>query len=252
MRRLLVPIRWDGASDGLRLKVAGAYLAAARTEVHRDRTEAALASFAEARRWAGPRPAPESELGIDSLILEQAFSAAARNDPRTMRLFLAQIPAAGAPVGLRRRMAEVYREARTSAARVRRPEADQRVLTQLVEQYPRNAGLRNDRGVAYALLGRRDEAAEEFQTAIRLDPTLPSPYLSLGTLYSASGQGKAAAGIYREAMRHACPKIPPEVCEFMGGEPARQPCFERDVEVCRLLGDEIKRLRLGHDTSPTP
>jgi tetratricopeptide (TPR) repeat protein len=117
-----------------------------------------------------------------------------------------------------------------------------RILDRLVRGEPSDAKLRNDRGVVYALLGRRREAADEFAAALRLDPALASAYLSLGSLQAGLGRPREAARLYETALRKACPRLDAELCRLLA-EPGPQTCFTRDQRVCGLIAQELDRLR---------
>ena len=63
-----------------------------------------------------------------------------------------------------------------------RPAAALRQLTLAEQKNPRDARVRNFRGIVLAQMGREDEAASEYQEAIRLDPKLTDAYRNLGHL----------------------------------------------------------------------
>ena len=54
------------------------------------------------------------------------------------------------------------------------------------------AGTHDNRGVLLDLLGFSEKAAEDFNTAIALDPTLGDPYVNLGSMLIKKGQYQAA------------------------------------------------------------
>lgn len=54
------------------------------------------------------------------------------------------------------------------------------------------AGTHDNRGVVLDLLGHTDKAAEDFNTAISLDPTLGDPYVNLGAMLIKKGQYEQA------------------------------------------------------------
>jgi tetratricopeptide (TPR) repeat protein len=113
------------------------------------------------------------------------------------------------------------------------------LLDSLVAAAPHDARLRNDRGVAYALMGRAREAKAEFSLALRLDPALASAYLSLASLASDRAE---AARLYEAALREACPKLEPELCLLLDA-PGPGFCFTREQKVCALIAGELDRLR---------
>jgi tetratricopeptide (TPR) repeat protein len=63
-----------------------------------------------------------------------------------------------------------------------RPAEALRALTAAEQENPRDAAIRNFRGIALAQLGRRDDAAGEYREAIRLDPQMVDAYRNLGYL----------------------------------------------------------------------
>ncbi|HWU55872.1 MAG TPA: tetratricopeptide repeat protein, partial [Rhizomicrobium sp.] len=54
------------------------------------------------------------------------------------------------------------------------------------------AGTYDNRGVINDLLGRTEKAADDFNMAIELDPTLGDPYVNLGAMLIKKGQHEAA------------------------------------------------------------
>jgi len=63
-----------------------------------------------------------------------------------------------------------------------RPAEALAVLTAAEQENPRDAAIRNFRGIALAQLGRGDEAARDYREAIRLDPQMADAYRNLGHL----------------------------------------------------------------------
>ena len=63
-----------------------------------------------------------------------------------------------------------------------RPAEALRALTAAEQENPRDAPIRNFRGIALAQLGRGEDAAEEYREAIRLDPQMVDAYRNLGHL----------------------------------------------------------------------
>jgi len=127
-----------------------------------------------------------------------------------------------------------------------------RLLDRLVRSEPSDAKLRNDRGVVYALLGRRREARADFAAALRLEPALASAYLSLGSLVTGRDGPRQAARLYEAALREACPRLEPELCRLLD-EPGAQACFTHEPRICGLIMQELDRLqaRLPHDRQGT-
>ena len=117
-----------------------------------------------------------------------------------------------------------------------------RLYDGLVRAEPSNAKLRNDRGVVYALLGRRREAREDLETALRLDPALASAYLSLGSLVAGPDRDRELSRLYGSALRQACPRLEPELCSLLD-EPGPEACFIREPRVCGLIQRESDRLQ---------
>lgn len=65
---------------------------------------------------------------------------------------------------------------------------------------PYAAAIRTNLGLAEAAAGNRDQAEDEFRTAIRLDPQRVSSYLSLGTLLEGEGRSGEAAALYQQSL----------------------------------------------------
>jgi tetratricopeptide (TPR) repeat protein len=70
-----------------------------------------------------------------------------------------------------------------------------------VRRRPGDGRWRSDRGVVEALSGRGDDAAADWKAALALDPDLPAPYLSLGSLAASRGRRGEAAALYERALR---------------------------------------------------
>ncbi|MDD5628480.1 MAG: hypothetical protein PHU21_05420 [Elusimicrobia bacterium] len=117
-----------------------------------------------------------------------------------------------------------------------------RLLDRLLRVDPADAKLRSDRGVVYALLGRRREARDDFAAALRLDPALAGAYLSLASLTAGRGEEQQAVRLYETALREACPRLEPELCRLLD-EPGSQACFAREPRVCGLIAQELARLQ---------
>lgn len=69
-----------------------------------------------------------------------------------------------------------------TALKQNHPAAALEQLTLAEQENPRDARVRNFRGIALAQMGRADEAAWEYREAIRLDPKLTDAYRNLGHL----------------------------------------------------------------------
>jgi len=72
-------------------------------------------------------------------------------------------------------------------------------LTAAEKENPRDAAIRNFRGIALAQLGRGDDAAKEYREAIRLNPQMVDAYRNLGHLEWTERHPDAA----REALKKA-------------------------------------------------
>jgi tetratricopeptide (TPR) repeat protein len=75
------------------------------------------------------------------------------------------------------------------------------VLTAGIQQIPGNYKLLLNRGVVYSLQGNPRKAQTDYESAIALAPTEPSPYLGLGICFMDQNQYSAAAGILRGAIQ---------------------------------------------------
>lgn len=73
-------------------------------------------------------------------------------------------------------------------------------LTAAERENPQDAAIRNFRGIALDQLGRRDEAAEEYREAIRLDPQRVEAYRNLGHLEWIEGHADAARAALERAL----------------------------------------------------
>ncbi|HXT01667.1 MAG TPA: tetratricopeptide repeat protein, partial [Elusimicrobiota bacterium] len=74
------------------------------------------------------------------------------------------------------------------------------VADRRVRARPADAEWRSDRGLLRAMRGDRDGAIADWKTALRLDPDLSAPYLSLGSLYASLGRRAEALELYRTAL----------------------------------------------------
>jgi tetratricopeptide (TPR) repeat protein len=74
------------------------------------------------------------------------------------------------------------------------------VFTAAERQNPRDASIRNFRGIALAQLGRSDDAAGEYREAIRLDPQMVEAYRNLGHLEWSQGHLDPARAALRKAL----------------------------------------------------
>lgn len=83
-----------------------------------------------------------------------------------------------------------------------------RTYNQLLVKFPKSANapkinqnlaiLYAQLGFLYAKQGKSDEAISELKDAIKLNPTLDSPWLTLASVYQASGRIDDAIGVYEE------------------------------------------------------
>ncbi|OGR49495.1 MAG: hypothetical protein A2X40_11235 [Elusimicrobia bacterium GWC2_65_9] len=77
------------------------------------------------------------------------------------------------------------------------------ILDRLVRRQPRCARWRSDRGVVRFLSGRKNDAAEDWIKAIDLDPRFEQAYQSLGMFYAMSGRRQEALEVYNKALKQA-------------------------------------------------
>ena len=87
---------------------------------------------------------------------------------------LSRVPGAAQTLSL-------YQQGLIALQQNRAPEALD-ALTAAEKENPRNAAIRNFRGIALAQLGRGDDAAREYREAIRLNPQMVDAYRNLGHL----------------------------------------------------------------------
>jgi tetratricopeptide (TPR) repeat protein len=64
------------------------------------------------------------------------------------------------------------------------------------------AQLYSDRGEVFKLMGKRGEAAKDFDQAISINPRIVKPYLQLADLYVADKSAKRALETVTEGLRH--------------------------------------------------
>ena len=64
---------------------------------------------------------------------------------------------------------------------------------------PRNAGLFNERGLVYYLMGRYDDAMAQYEESFKLDQQFDQTYLLVGDIYLARQDYEGAAAAYRRA-----------------------------------------------------
>ena len=69
-----------------------------------------------------------------------------------------------------------------------------------IESDPNSAGAYSNLGVAYRDIGKNDEALEAFKKAIEADPALAEGYNNLGVLYDNSGEKDKAIAAYKKAI----------------------------------------------------
>lgn len=74
------------------------------------------------------------------------------------------------------------------------------LLDGLVRAHPGDARSLSNRGVAKAMLGRKEEAEKDLRSAVALDRRLLQSSLSLGVLYAGSGRRDLARAVYDEAL----------------------------------------------------
>jgi tetratricopeptide (TPR) repeat protein len=81
-----------------------------------------------------------------------------------------------------------------------RPSDALAALTAAEGQNPRDAAIRNFRGIALAQLGRNDEARSEYREAIQLNPRLTDACRNLGHLEWTDGHAEAARSALKKAL----------------------------------------------------
>lgn len=160
--------------------------------------------------------------GDAELALEYAQTLAACGQRKAALAYLKGARRPGLEAGLAGRMAVLYQQMKEYGGALS-------LLDQLILAQPAQARWRNDRGVVEMLLGRRDEAAEDFLAAIDLDPGFLPAYLSLGALYRSVGRFLEAGRLYEQALS--------------------QPAAREGAELRRLIENERKSLR--EDEAPT-
>lgn len=84
-----------------------------------------------------------------------------------------------------------------------RPEEAEPVLRRLIELHPENAWARRERALHLARLRRIEEAFEEANTALRIEPAHTSTYAVRARLYEAAGKRAMAQASCRQAIRLA-------------------------------------------------
>ncbi len=82
-----------------------------------------------------------------------------------------------------------------------RPAEALTALTAAERENPRDAAIRNFRGIALAQLGRSDEAAGEYREAIRLAPQMVDAYRNLGHLEWTERQPEPARAALKKALK---------------------------------------------------
>lgn len=73
---------------------------------------------------------------------------------------------------------------------------------ELVKQHPNDGALRASFGGALGVLGRLDEALQQLNRAIELEPLNPEPYHNRAVVYERQGHREAAIKEYRTALRY--------------------------------------------------
>lgn len=126
------------------------------------------------------------------LELDLAEAALAAGDKKSAASHLARVRDAGLVEPEARRLVLMYQELGEYAAALE-------VVKRRILSRPQDSQWRNDSGVLHALLGRRDEAVADWNSAIALNPDSLTPYLSLGSLYSSLHRRKEALDLYQRA-----------------------------------------------------
>jgi len=91
-----------------------------------------------------------------------------------------------------------------------------------VRARPSDGEWRSDRGLLRAVRGDREGAVSDWKAALRLDPDLSAPYLSLGSLDASLGRRAEALALYRRALS--------------------RPALLRNAEAARLIRAESEKL----------
>lgn len=76
-----------------------------------------------------------------------------------------------------------------------------RLLRNLVAARPKDAGLRHDLGLCEFLAGSPERALPHLEAAVALEPRLLPPILNLGYVYSSRGRRSEALELYEAALR---------------------------------------------------
>lgn len=134
----------------------------------------------------------------NGLELDQAEAALAAGDKTSAAAHLARVRDASLVEPEARRLVLLHQDLGEYSAALE-------VVKRRVIARPGDARWRNDSGVLHSLLGKRDEAVADWSSAISLSPDYLTPYLSLGSLYSALNRREEALDVYQRAAsrRHA-------------------------------------------------
>ncbi|HXT01838.1 MAG TPA: tetratricopeptide repeat protein [Elusimicrobiota bacterium] len=139
-----------------------------------------------AERLLGPGAGPAAWLA-------RAEVSAALGDREEARAAADRARAGVLDEGELRRLSYVYQEAGRNALALDVANARVRAL-------PGDARWRNDRGVLRGLRGDLDGAADDFKSAISLDPGLLEAYFSLGSLQASRGRREEALATFAAAL----------------------------------------------------
>ncbi|MDD5304402.1 MAG: hypothetical protein PHS14_14995 [Elusimicrobia bacterium] len=133
-------------------------------------------------------------MGDDAgLELDRAEDALASGDRMSALAHLARVRDSSLVEAEARRLILLYQGLREYAGALE-------VVKRRILARPGDAQWRNDSGVLHALLGEREEAVSDWNSAIALDPDSLAPYLSLGSLYASVNRRKEALDVYQRAV----------------------------------------------------
>lgn len=134
----------------------------------------------------------------DGIWLDEAESAAASGDRASALARLARVRESRLVEDEARRLVLLYQGLREYARALE-------VVRRRILVHPDSAQWRNDSGVLHSLLGERDRAVSDWNSAIALDPDRLGPYLCLGSLYASLNRREEALSLYEKALarRHS-------------------------------------------------
>jgi tetratricopeptide (TPR) repeat protein len=161
----------------------------------------------------------------DGLELDRAEAALAAGDGKSAQAHLSRVRDASLVDPEARRLVLLYQGLGKYPAALE-------VVKRRVLAAPGDAQWRNDSGVLHSLLGERELAAADWNSAIALSPDSLSPYLSLGTLYASLNRPKEALDLYHRALSRRTAK--------------------EDSSVLRRILEERSKLLASPSAAPRP